>query len=393
MRATSVSARIPRLFSALLFVSLLAGGSVLVSPVAGQAPGPTVRILEPAEGSFQTDQIVIRAAMEPATVRVERMEFFGDGRLICRDDKPPFECVWNAGAELRAHTVRVVAILPGGDRIPAQITTKDPAVNYSVDVPLVRVTVVVKDDTGFVRYLPRSAFRVYEDDVQQPIVYFGAVNESSLELVTAVDISDSMTHYIEQVKVLVKKFLSGLREKDHVRVFAFNENPFLFPDTDLAGRLAMVDDLAPWGMTALYDTIIRCFDLLGKEPTRLGIVVFTDGKDTASHTTRDAVERRADASDAVMYMIGQGQAMYVAELKALCERLATRSGGRAFFPRIEDLGETFNQILEDLSNQYLLTYEPPTDDAKWHRIRVEVDGGRYQVRHKQGRQREEAAGR
>ena len=91
----------------------------------------------------------------------------------------------------------------------------------------------------------------------------------------------------------------------------------------------------------------------------------------------------------MLYIIGQGQVIDDVKLKALCERLAQRSGGRAFFPRdVENLGETFNQILEELSNQYLLTYSPPNDDDKWHRIRVEVSGGRYEVRHKQGRQRE-----
>jgi hypothetical protein len=93
------------------------------------------------------------------------------------------------------------------------------------------------------------------------------------------------------------------------------------------------------------------------------------------------VERRADSSDAVIYMIGQGQAIDLPPLKALCERLAKKSGGRAFFPRrIEDLGATFDEIIEELSNQYLLTYSPPHDDDKWHKIRVEVGDGHYDVR-------------
>jgi hypothetical protein len=92
-------------------------------------------------------------------------------------------------------------------------------------------------------------------------------------------------------------------------------------------------------------------------------------------------------------MIGQGQAVNTPQLKALCERLAQRSGGRAFFPRrIEDLGGTFDQILEELSNQYLLTYMPPREDDKWHRIRVKVAGySDDQVRTKQGRQRESSS--
>jgi VWFA-related protein len=116
------------------------------------------------------------------------------------------------------------------------------------------------------------------------------------------------------------------------------------------------------------------------------MVVFSDGEDTASHSTPEVVERRADSSDAVLYMIGLGQAVNSPNLRKLCERLARKSGGRAFFPRrIEDLAETFNQILEELSNQYFLTYPLPRSDDKWHKIRVEVGNGRYQVRHREGR--------
>jgi hypothetical protein len=46
----------------------------------------------------------------------------------------------------------------------------------------------------------------------------------------------------------------------------------------------------------------------------------------------------------------------------------------------------FADILEDLSNQYLLTYQPENidKDGRWRSIRVEVDGPGYQVRARQG---------
>ena len=65
-------------------------------------------------------------------------------------------------------------------------------------------------------------------------------------------------------------------------------------------------------------------------------------------------------------------------------RIARR---RAFFPpEAEDVGGAFEAILEELSNQYLLTYVPPSAarDGRWHRIRVEIPGQRYQVRARQG---------
>lgn len=362
----------------------------------GQAPQPSLRILSPSDGSYVSGEVVIRAAVQPETTSVERMEFFGDARLLCTVKGRPFECTWNAGARLREHAVRVVAYLAGGRRLVASVRTKDLPYAESVDVDLVEVTVVVLDGTRFVRGLPRSAFRVFEDGVRQPISYFGFENVP-LELVVGVDISDSMTDAIDQVKEVVKRFLSALRPTDRVTLVSFNENFFIAtdPSRDLAARLSAVDLLAPWGMTSLRDTIIRSFELLGKQPGRCGMVMFTDGEDTASHATAEAVERQAESSDAVLYMIGQGRAVDSPSLKTLCERLASTSGGRAFFPRrVENLGETFDQILEELSNQYFLTYPVPSasHDDKWHRIRVEVADGRYQVRARQGRRRGQEAG-
>jgi VWFA-related protein len=111
------------------------------------------------------------------------------------------------------------------------------------------------------------------------------------------------------------------------------------------------------------------------------------GEDTASHTTCDAVERRAEASDAVVYMIGHGQALTSVDLTELCERLAIRSGGRAFFPKCpKQMRQAFETILDELSSQYLLAYQPRSQgpDGKFHRIRVEATGGHYDVRTRQG---------
>jgi len=375
--------------TAVLVVAALSAALLAGTSVARQAPDPLVRILAPLEGEYVSSEVVIRAVVEPKGQAVERMTFFADGRLVCSVEASPFECGWNAGTTIRKHFVRVVAYLPGGRRITESVNTQGVAYDETVYVDVVRVTVTVTDGTGFVRGLPREAFRVYEDDVRQPIRYFQAEN-IPLELVVGIDISESMVGVLGRVKENVKRFLAALRPTDRVTLVAFNENRFIIaqPTQDLAARLRAVDKLESWGSTALYDVVISSLNLLGPQPGRRGLVIFTDGDDTASRASRDAVERRAETSDAVLYMIGQGRAIASPSLKKLCERLAEKSGGRAFFPaRIEELREVFDQILEELSNQYFLTYDPPspTRDEAWHRIRVELTGGtRYQVRARQG---------
>ena len=60
--------------------------------------------------------------------------------------------------------------------------------------------------------------------------------------------------------------------------------------------------------------------------------------------------------------------------------------GRAWFTEsIDELQGAFEELLDELSNQYLLAYAPSDmrRDDTWHRITVDVDG-RYEVRARQG---------
>ncbi len=367
-------------------IAILLIAVVLVA--TGRTQQPKVRILAPSDGGFVSGEVTIKAAVDPAGSSVLRMAFFVDGRLMCTLEHAPFECSWNAGVAIREHLVRVVAYLPGGTRAVYSVRTKGVAFAESTDVDIVHVTVSVLDGTRFIRGLTKDAFRVYEDDVLQPVAFFGAENVG-LELVTDVDVSESMRASIEQVRENVRRFLSALRPTDRVTLAAFNENFFVLarPSADLPTRLRAVDRIAPWGTTSLHDILIRSFDLLGAQPGRRGMVVFTDGEDTSSRVPREAVERRAEVSDAVVYMIGQGRAIESTALRSLCEKLAEKSGGRAFFPRTLDaLAPVFDEILTELSNQYLLGYAPPSRrrDSTWHRIRVEVPGKPYLVRARQG---------
>jgi Ca-activated chloride channel family protein len=356
---------------------------------APQRPEPIVRILAPEEGAYVSGEVIIRATVEPKGQPVDRMTFFADGQLVCTVDAEPFECGWNAGATIREHLVRVVAYLPGGGSVKQSVRTKEVEYAETVHVDMVQVTITVTEGNRFVRGLPREAFRVYEDDVSQPIRHFAAEN-IPLELIVGIDVSESMADAIGQVRDNVKRFLAALRPTDRVTVLAFNQAQFIIarPTLDLAARLKAVDRLDTWGSTALHDVVIKSFDLLGRQPGRRGLVMFTDGDDTSSRAPRDVVERRAETSDALLYMIGQGRAVGSVPLRELCERLAAKSGGRAFFPRnVDGLGDVFDAIVEELSNQYLLTYAPPSAvrDETWHRIRVDVeDGNRYQVRARQG---------
>jgi len=76
-------------------------------------------------------------------------------------------------------------------------------------------------------------------------------------------------------------------------------------------------------------------------------------------------------------MIGQGRGTSLEPLKKVMRGLAEPTGGRALFTeKIDQLGDTFTELLEELSNQYLLGYTPTNTkrDGALRRIKVEVEG-------------------
>jgi VWFA-related protein len=279
-------------------------------------------------------------------------------------------------------------LLKDGRRIARTVRTREVEYTETVDVDVVQVTATVTDGKGrFVRGLPRDAFRVYEDDVPQRISSFLSEN-IPLEIIVAVDVSGSMRTAMPAVKQAVKKFLSALRPADSVTLVSFNDNVFTLsrPAADLSTRLTAVDRMAPWGGTALYDVIVKSIDQLGRQTGRRALVVFTDGEDLNSRVPFEAAERRLEASDAVLYPIGQGRAPGMESLKRVLERLAEKSGGRAFFEKLDGLDAVFARIIDELSNQYLLGYAPrtPIADGRWRAIRVEVPNRDVKVRTRQG---------
>jgi len=375
--------------SALRFA--VAAPALWLCGLAAQAPAPSIRLTSPPEGAYVAGPIRLVAAIDPgaATRDVVQVAFFADGRQVCTIVRPPFACEWHAGERISEHNFRAVATLRNGDRLIATVRTRGLTVTEAVDVDVVQVTAVVTDGDGrFVRGLKREDFRIFDDGKPQPISHFVAEN-IPLELVSAIDVSSSMRDAIATVKDAAKRFLTSLEPADQVTVLAFNENIFTLARraTDPAARARAVDRMAAWGGTALYDAIIKAIEILGRQSGRRAVVLFSDGDDQSSHAALEAAIRTTEGSDATIYAIGQGRAVDNPALQRLLRQVASVSGGRAFFSsELSRLDHVFTEILEDLRNQYLISYPAPDSDRndRWHTIKLEVAGGKYNVRARQG---------
>jgi VWFA-related protein len=228
---------------------------------------------------------------------------------------------------------------------------------------------------------------VSEDGQPQTISHFTS-QDVPLELVVAIDISGSMMPAMPKLKTAVKGFLTAVPAKHPVTLLGFNDSIFALTRKaiDPIDRVRAVDRLAPWGATALYDAILRGVDMVGRQVGRKAVVVFSDGEDQGSHVVVEDVEARLQTSDVTLYMIGQGRGITHENLRRVMQRLSIPTGGRSSFSdRIEELQGVFDELVDELSNQYLLGYQPTNTkrDSEWREIKVDVAGYKN-VRARQG---------
>jgi VWFA-related protein len=350
-----------------------------------------LRITSPTDSTYLAGEVLLRAAIEPSSAvsAVVDVTFFAEGTKVCAVAAPPFECQWDAGARIKSHQIRVVATLKNGERLVQTVTTRNLEYVENVDVDVVQLAVVVTDDRGrFVPDLKQSDFQISEDGMAQKISSFSG-ERTPLELVAAIDVSSSVTEALPDMKAAATRFLGGLEAADQATVVGFNDSIYTLArrSTDQAIRERAIGRLRAWGGTALYDAIVHSIDVLARQSGRRAIVLFTDGEDQNSHAPMGTAIAQVEASDAMIYVVGQGRAVHSKDLQKLLHRIATTSGGRAFFSNTrQKLDEAFGEILDDLHHQYLISYPAPDDqrDGKWHSITVKAGGGKYKVRARHG---------
>ncbi|HSP05558.1 MAG TPA: VWA domain-containing protein, partial [Acidobacteriota bacterium] len=268
------------------------------------------------------------------------------------------------------------------------------SVHENVNVDLVNVYVTATDSKGhFITDLKPSEIELTEDGVRQEITHFtnfaqddpGRIGEKGVPLTVAfvIDTSSSMGDTISgQVKIDIVRsaalrLADELREEDRMMLVAFNE----YPDevTPLTADHKRFDqDLLFQSVkdsnTALLDSIYFAMDKMKDVWGRKIIVVCSDGEDTASYLKFDEVMSNLVASDITVLAFGT-MALNSNSMRGryILEKLATASGGYAFFPTsLKMLDQVMAQLREGMRSQYSLGYRPARDPepGSWHKISV-----------------------
>ena len=315
---------------------LAAAAAIGGAAAHGQPAAPALEVLSPAGARYLSGRERLAVRLVPAGTTA-RVEFFVDGQRVCLRERLPFECGWDAGTGGEARVVRVLATLADGRRLIRRVHTPARAGRtFRSAVDVVLIPAIVTDRRGrYVTDLGQDRFEIREDGVRQRVSYFSPPADGGLDLVIALDISGSMRDAMPALKRGVSTLVGTLAPDDVVTVLAFNDRVFELAtrETDHARLLALVAGLETSGYTSLYDAIGRSLGLLGGEPQRKAVLVFTDGDDRSSFSSLQSVERRVEESDAPLYVVTLGRRSEVREVREVATRLANVSGGPGLLRR------------------------------------------------------------
>lgn len=257
---------------------------------------------------------------------------------------------------------------------------------FRSDTRLVVLNATVVDAKGkILTDLPRGAFKVFENNVEQPLKIFRR-EDVPVSLGVIVDNSGSMRLRRNKVESAALQMVKASNKLDEVFVVNFNDDAFL--DVDFTADVKKMEEgltrIDARGGTAMYDAINMSIDHLiakGKREKKV-LMLISDGADTASKTTLEKLVAQAHAADQnivihAIAILNEELPREAKKARRALETITKATGGLAFFPKtIEEVDALALEVAKDIRNQYVIGYSPTVQelDGTFRSIRVVANG-------------------
>jgi VWFA-related protein len=281
---------------------------------------------------------------------------------------------------------------PAGAQI--ELNPPKPASVITVDVELVNLLCSVRDKRGaYVKDLTKEDFEIKQDGKRQAITHFAREVDSPMTVALMLDVSGSVANIIGTERAAAGRFFDEvLRPGDQALLVGFAQliavwqeltpsKERLQSELERAGPGALPTgnpELRPRGGTLLYDAVVLvASQKLQRLAGRKTIILITDGLDNGSIANIARAVQAAQEADAVVYGIHyeDNEPPFYSGRNGMSAlgKLSEPTGGRTFHVSANlPLGEIFNQIGEEMRNQYGLGFTPPADgkDGEFHKLEV-----------------------
>lgn len=288
----------------------------------------------------------------------------------------------------------IILFLPPKAR-PQATSRKEARIRVQTD--LVTVPATVLDASGKpVADLPESAFKLYQDGMEQTIAKFETQTDRPLELALMVDSSLSTLKDTKFENEATARFIRlVVHPGDLLGVFEFSDYVYELSDfsSNISTLEAAAERIAPGSGTSLYDAIVLGSAQLQKLPQdrRRVLVLVTDAGETTSRSSFEAARRAAISSEGLLYTIllrpVPNESGRNTGGEHAIETIIDSTGGAVYYPAaLSQLEAMFQQISRELRTQYLLSYYPqPKEKAGTYcRIDLEIPGRAYTLHYRRG---------
>jgi Ca-activated chloride channel family protein len=275
----------------------------------------------------------------------------------------------------------------------------DPDEVVKVDTSLVNLNVRVIDRANRpINDVRQDEFKVFEDGVPQQIFSFTRA-EVPISYGLVVDNSGSMKSQLEKVIDATRTIIDQNKPGDEtfLQRFVDSEKIEILQDFT-ASKDDLFDGLdkmyTEGGQTAVLDAVYLAAEHVGKhkkgdalnDRRRRALILVTDGEDRSSFYNQAKLFEFLRENDVQIYVIG-----FVNELDAqggiirksakdkavgLLNKLATETGGRAFYPAsLTELPGIADEITRDLRTQYVVSYSPTNKrrDGTFRKVNVRIE--------------------
>jgi VWFA-related protein len=254
------------------------------------------------------------------------------------------------------------------------------APTFSSRVDTVRVDVSVRRGGQAVRGLSAEDFEVYDKGVKQRVTFVGR-EDTPVSVVLALDMSDSLgDEGLAQLRGAAGRLLAAFKSGDMAALVTFTEvvdrRSGFTPDTSAV--LAGLRQGMEGADTSLVDAAHAAMVIGDSATGRPLVILFSDGSDTASFLTPSSVFDTARRTGAMVYAVAPPGATHGGFL----DEVVRLTGGRRFdITSLNGLSETFERILGESRERYMLGYTPAgVPPGGYHELSVRVRGADVRAR-------------
>ncbi len=248
----------------------------------------------------------------------------------------------------------------------------NPRSTFRLEVNLIQVPVTVTDMRDHpVMGLGKTAFRVFEDDVEQQVTAL-SMSDGPVSAGIVFDTSLSMRSRINASRAAVKQFFETSVRGDEFSLVCFGERVDLL--TRWTGNsdeiFQALTGVRPFGRTAMIDGIWLSLGQMRRasNPRRI-LLVLSDGGDNNSRFSETELLSILREVDVRVWTIG------LFERPRYLQKLADETGGRVVWVhRLADLPAAMEQLSLQIRNEYVISYfsNHSQNDGRYHKVRIEV---------------------